>query len=108
MQNPVGLHMAPIHRHFGAQKIRPDLKDSDTKGARQAIGEPGFYVFGSSGALPDRDPLADSKISINLYRTRLYFVIKRPWMTTASCDRGCVRGHSRFFHSSGSINMSVS
>jgi hypothetical protein len=38
--------MAPIHRHFSAQEIGPDLKDADAKGAGQAIGQPRFNGLG--------------------------------------------------------------
>jgi hypothetical protein len=42
MQYAIGLNMAPIHRHFSAQKITPDFQDPDAKGARQAIFQTGF------------------------------------------------------------------
>jgi hypothetical protein len=53
MQNPIGLHVAPIHGHFGAQEILPDLKNSDAKGTGQAICQPGFDGFGGGWALPN-------------------------------------------------------
>ena len=53
MQYPVGLYMAPIHRHLSTDEIQSYFQDSDAKGARQAIGQPGFDDGGGGGALPD-------------------------------------------------------
>jgi hypothetical protein len=53
MQYAVWLYMAPIHRHFSAQKITSDFKDSDAKGAGQAIFQTGFNGGMRGGAFPD-------------------------------------------------------
>jgi hypothetical protein len=45
--------MAPIHRHFRADEIRSHFQNTDAKGARKAIGEPGFNGVWGGGAFPD-------------------------------------------------------
>ena len=63
MQYAIGLHMAPIHRHFRADEIRSYFQNTDAKGARQAIGEPGFNGGRRGGAFPDGHGVVAFKIA---------------------------------------------
>ena len=63
MQYAIRLHMAPIHRHFRADEIGADFQNTDAKGARQAIRQPGFNGAWGGGAFPDGHGVVAFKIA---------------------------------------------